>query len=915
MASEAEVDLIISTAGALPELERDLQRIITQAEGSASTLDVDAALDVGASLANLAEEIETVVQRAEAGASDIDLEAALDAGRTLAEVQSQLERITRQASQGEPIDLEAALNLPRSIGQVGAQVRALVEEVEATAPDIEIEVDVDQDGRGAAGAVNLGKAFKGLIPSLGRVQKIILAVGAASVASLPALAGVAAAVEQIAPAAALAAPSLLTVALAAGTVKLAMNGMEDAIKAAFDPETSPEELAEALKGLAPEARAFVLELQKMKTGLKDVQQAVQQNFFKGFDDALKLLGDRTLPIFSRALQNTSNVLNGMAHGVAGAALELGDNGTLGKALNSANRGLLNLVKVPGQVTTAFGQLAAAAGPSFERLTKAAADAATSISERLSASFESDGLEDAIDNALDALAQFGRSVGNIFEGLGNIFSTVSQQGGGLFATLEKITQAFADVTATRGFQDALKALTETAGNLVSTVLPLISKALQTLGPVFQALGPPLDLLIKALGEALGPIIEALGPPLVSLALLFGRLVQIVNPFLKLISDIAVGVMPGLTAQFDALGQIFNAIVPFAKALADTIGKAVLPIFERWNTEVLPQILPKITELATKLFPLMTETLIKLSPSLIRLGEAFAEMAVALAPLIIQLTELSIQFLEKLLPVIEPILAGIIKLIELGLDALTFSIGQVLIPAIGVLVDLLQGDFRGAWEGIKDIVANVTQKIQDQIKAMKDFIVDQLRQLAERIGAKVLEIRDKLVQGFNDMVAKTREVVAMLPQVFIQGLAGAGQFLVQAGKDIVQGLINGLTSQLGRLREIARQIGDTVSSSVKDFLGIHSPSRVMMEVGNNTMEGFLQGLQDRIPDLRKELQGVAALAPSFALPNGQVLSLPQASADAPVVQVFLGNELLNGHVDARISQSNQSRDRLAIQGTRR
>ena len=915
MASEAEVDLIISTAGALPELERDLQRIITAAEGSASTLDVEAALNVGASVAALAQEIETVVQRAEAGASEIDLQAALDTARSLAEVQSQLEQIVDQASRGEQINLEAALNLPQSIAQVEAQVRELVAEVEATAPEIDIQTDVDKDGKGARGVTALTKAFKASIGPIGKASGAIFGVGIAAAQAAPLLAGVASAVEAIAPAAALAAPAILTVALAAGTVKLAMNGVADSVKLAFDPNTKPEKLAEALKDLAPEARAFVVELSKMKGGLREIQQTVQNNFFKDFAGTLGFLGDHVLPIFATAAKNTALTLNEMAHAAAFAAIDLGESGALGNALSSANIALFRLRDVPAQVVTAFGQLAAAAGPVFERLAGGAADAATRISEKLTAAFESGGLTRAIDQAVASLGQFKRAIGNFGEGLGNIFATVTQQGGGLFATLEKISQAFADVTATKGFQDALKALVQTGSTLVATVLPLISRALQALGPVFQALGPPVELLIQALGDALGPVIEALSPVLVALAKAFGRLVGVITPFIDLASKLLVALLPALVPLFDAIGQALNAMIPFAKALADSLAAQLVPLFTTLATEVLPKILPPLVELSTKIFPILTEILIKLGPSMVKLGEAFAQIAVALTPLIVQITALAAKFTEDLLPVVQPILDVLIKLVELGLKVLVFQLQTIVIPVIGVLVDLLKGDFHGAWEGAKDIVANVSAKIGELAGQLKDAVVEQLRQLVERVGAKTIEIRDRLVQGFNDMVAKAREVVAILPQVFVQGLANAGQILVSAGADIVRGLISGIQSQLGRLRDIAKQVSDTVAGSVKDFLGIHSPSRVMMEVGDDTVEGFRIGIKDALPDLRKDLQGVAALAPSFALPNGQTLSLPQASADAPVVQVFLGNELINNHVDARIAQSNKGRDRLAITGVRR
>lgn len=914
MASEAEVDLVISTANALPELERDLQRIVTQAEASADDIDLQASLDRQESVANLITDLDAAIQAVQATNPEIDISAALDAADVLEDINNELDSIIILAeSHAEAIRLDAELDA--DIARLDAEIAALSGEIEEAAPAIDIPVDIDRDRRGARAVDGLGRAFTGLIPSLGRTQKLILAVGTASLSALPAIAALATAVEQVAPAAALAAPSLLAVALAGGAVKLAMVGVGDAVKSAFDPETSPEELTKALEDLAPAARKFVLELQRMRGGLKDIQQSVQQNFFANFDVALRTLGDRTLPIFARALNNASLTLNQMGHEVASAALELGNNGTLGRALSSANIGLLNLVKVPGQVTTAFGQLAAAAGPAFERLTRAAGDAATGISKRLAAAFESGALEDAIDNAVSALAQLGRSVGNIFEGLGNIFATVSQAGGGLFATLEKVTQAFADVTATKGFQDALKALVQTASTLVGTFLPLLSTALQALGPVFQAIGPPLEILIKALGDALGPVITALSPVLVALGLAFGRLVGVITPFIDLASKLLVALLPALVPLFDAIGASLNAMIPFAKALADNLAAQLVPIFTKLATEVLPKILPPLVELSTKIFPILTDILVQLGPSLTKLGEAFGEVLVALAPLIVQLAELTIQLIDRLMPVIQPIIDVLVKLIEIGLGALVFQIATIVIPAIKVLVDLLRGDFSSAWKGIQDIVANVSAKVGELITAMKNKVMEQLRALIEQGAAKVRELRDKFAQGFQGILDKAREIINQLPGIITGGLANAGNLLVGAGANIVQGLISGMRSKLGQLKDLARQVADTVAGSVKGFLGIQSPSRVMMQVGDDTMEGFRLGIANAVPDLRKELQGVAALAPSFALPNGQTLSLPQASADAPVVQVFLGNELLNGHVDARISQSNQSRDLLAVRGTRR
>jgi hypothetical protein len=174
---------------------------------------------------------------------------------------------------------------------------------------------------------------------------------------------------------------------------------------------------------------------------------------------------------------------------------------------------------------------------------------------------------------------------------------------------------------------------------------------------------------------------------------------------------------------------------------------------------------------------------------------------------------------------------------------------------------------------------------------------------------------LLAKLGELGNKAADIMRRLPGIILTALGNLGNLLTSAGADIIRGLIGGIESQLGRLRETAGKVASTVSGSVKDFLGIRSPSKVMMEAGEDTMDGFLLGLQDKIPDLRNDLRSIAGMVPSFALPNGQTLQLPQFNQGAPTVQVYLGNELLNSHVDARIVRSNDNRDRVATQGVRR
>ncbi|WP_293937641.1 hypothetical protein [Iodobacter sp.] len=65
-------------------------------------------------------------------------------------------------------------------------------------------------------------------------------------------------------------------------------------------------------------------------------------------------------------------------------------------------------------------------------------------------------------------------------------------------------------------------------------------------------------------------------------------------------------------------------------------------------------------------------------------------------------------------------------------------------------------------------------------------------------------------------------------------------VTIGGQMIDGLISGITSKMGALKETITSVGSGATNWVKEKLGIHSPSRVFAELGGFTMEGFNQGL---------------------------------------------------------------------------
>ena len=121
-------------------------------------------------------------------------------------------------------------------------------------------------------------------------------------------------------------------------------------------------------------------------------------------------------------------------------------------------------------------------------------------------------------------------------------------------------------------------------------------------------------------------------------------------------------------------------------------------------------------------------------------------------------------------------------------------QVIINLFGFFLDVLQGDWQGAWEHIKNIFVS-------------------------------------LWNGIKTVVVNAFE-----------GLSTLYNTLLEIGAHIIQGLIDGIKERIASVREIAGEVAEAVKGKIKEALSIQSPSQVMHEYGLNISEGLSLGMRE-------------------------------------------------------------------------
>jgi len=605
-------------------------------------------------------------------------------------------------------------------------------------------------------------------------------------------------------------------------VKRAQEGLTEAVGGSTG---GVNKLNDAMSKLSPSAQAFVRQVIALKPAWDALKLDVQEALFKGLAGELHRTAASVLPVLRTNLVDSARALNDMAKGAAASAREMADNGTLGQAMRSASKGLHNLSGVPGIVVKAFTQIAAAAGPSFELLTKRMGEGAASIGKKLDKAFASGRMRAAIEHAIDLIKDLVEVGANLADILGSVFKAAEVSGGGFVGVLKTISGMLATTFASKAVQSGLKALFETMSVLGTTVAPLLDQALRALGPVLAALGPPAQALVVALGAALSPIIKALGPILADLAGAVGDVVMAFLPFLPVLSDLIVTALTPLSPIIKKLAEAFVKMTPGLAKVANVLGQALGPVLAS-ILNIGVQLVEQFADQFLTVLPLLAEAFTDVAPAVLAMAQGAASVYKALAPLLPQIMTLSTQMLQQLLPALLPLLPPLTELTILFVRLQTAGV-VVALKGLGLLVSFLK-TLREAFKPAVEAVRWLTTKIADLFEWLSDHLV----------GHSVIP----------DMVRSIVHWFASLPGKAWNALSSFGSKIADRASDAGARMVSAIRSKLG---DAVRWIGG-LPGRVKGALG--DLGGVLYNSGRALIRGFVDGIKSMWGSATKTASGL-------------------------------------------------------------
>jgi phage-related protein len=172
-----------------------------------------------------------------------------------------------------------------------------------------------------------------------------------------------------------------------------------------------------------------------------------------------------------------------------------------------------------------------------------------------------------------------------------------------------------------------------------------------------------------------------------------------------------------------------------------------------------------------------------------------------------------------------------------------IGGALTVVQGVFnlfIGLFTGDWSRAWQGIKQIFSGSWRVISGAVSAALLAIRTPFRLLGDAIGGIWRLIWSGLLAAFKGgwslISAEVGKIPGQLKAVFVDLPAQ----LQQIGVDLIAGLVRGIKNSLPNVLGAAKSIVDQIPGPIRHAMGIHSPSRVMAEIGKFISQGLVVGM---------------------------------------------------------------------------
>lgn len=189
-------------------------------------------------------------------------------------------------------------------------------------------------------------------------------------------------------------------------------------------------------------------------------------------------------------------------------------------------------------------------------------------------------------------------------------------------------------------------------------------------------------------------------------------------------------------------------------------------------------------------------------------------------------------------------------------LPYNIGLAIGNIIGTLIKFVTEDIPNFITSLLTKLAELPGKIWELIQKIGSFLL--------QLPFKIIELKIQMVQKFVEMIQSIwnymRTAVPNLVSNIFNWFKELPRKMLEIGKNIVSGIWNGIQNMKNEFKNKINSFFKGIVDGVKNKLGIHSPSKVFMEIGGYMDAGLIEGIDNMKTKVQDSIDGVVNVSPS-------------------------------------------------------
>lgn len=297
------------------------------------------------------------------------------------------------------------------------------------------------------------------------------------------------------------------------------------------------------------------------------------------------------------------------------------------------------------------------------------------------------------------------------------------------------------------------------------------------------------------------------------------------------------MRNLGATFDSLVDIGKTLVGFMD-VAEKF-KPYLPMLFKLFDDNLGAIIPVVARFSPHLAAVLGGGLEAALPAIAGPAAAIVAAVAGIGYLIYDSGGE-----QRVLTFIRTIVESIVEFTKNLPELITNFIKQAINGIVNLIVEipkLVKTLVVGLIEGLTNMIRELPKRLPEIIMALVDGLVT----IVTETPALLIDLAFSIIDALIEMIfVAIPELIVKLPEMF-----------VQIGQAIIQGIIKGMLSIPQVIGKTVISIGERIKDRFRQFFGIHSPSRVMAEMGGYITEGLAVGMEEAQPSADKAVRKVA------------------------------------------------------------